>query len=62
MPPGVKLPAAVIQEFETWIVSGAVDPRGGGAVPTQRAVDLVQGRTFWEFPADSIVCRARRQT
>ncbi len=29
MPPGGKLPDAVIADFETWIAMGAPDPRGG---------------------------------
>jgi hypothetical protein len=52
MPPSGKLPEQVVADFESWIRSGAPDPRtekpaGGGVAPTP--VDLKKGREFWAF-------------
>ena len=52
MPPKVKLPDAVIADFESWVKMGAPDPRNG----TKRAaahssVDLGKAREFWAFKA-----------
>jgi len=52
MPPAGKLPQPVIDAFETWIKSGAVDPRtdepmlSSGAL---RGMPLEEGRKWWAF-------------
>ncbi|MBH57783.1 MAG: hypothetical protein CMJ82_11420 [Planctomycetaceae bacterium] len=48
MPPSGKLPAAVIEDFRTWIEMGAVDPREGGIVQAT-AIDIEAGRDFWAY-------------
>ncbi|MEZ6128486.1 MAG: DUF1553 domain-containing protein [Planctomycetaceae bacterium] len=50
MPPAGKLPDHVIRDFETWVNSGAVDPRTA-AVPedAHRGIDIAAGREFWAF-------------
>src|SRR5579883_996532 len=47
MPPGVKLPDAVIADFQNWIKQGAVDPRTGKAV--SQSTDIAAGKRFWSF-------------
>jgi hypothetical protein len=58
MPPRAKLPASVIQDFETWVKMGAPDPRTGEAAggdakadlaAWKRRIDLDEGRRFWAF-------------
>ncbi len=51
MPPQQKLPESVIQDFETWIASGAVDPRKESVKRPLKpeGIDLVRGRQFWSF-------------
>lgn len=49
MPPDRKLPETVIQDFETWIRDGAVDPRKKGQVLQRAQIDLSKGREFWSF-------------
>ncbi len=49
MPPQQKLPSKVIQDFETWIANGAVDPREGKAGGTASRIDIEAGRRFWSF-------------
>lgn len=50
MPPDNKLSAATIADFETWIKSGAPDPRDGPAASaTQAKIDIESGRKFWSF-------------
>ncbi len=51
MPPKkAKLPDAVIADFETWIKSGAADPREVSVKAAERApVDVVSGRKFWSY-------------
>jgi len=49
MPPKGKLPASVIQDFETWIGMGAPDPRDAEEPPAVRTIDLTQGRKHWAF-------------
>ncbi len=51
MPPKKpKLPDAVIADFETWIKSGAADPRESAAKVAERPpVDLEEGRKFWSY-------------
>jgi hypothetical protein len=50
MPPSGKLPDHVIEDFEKWIASGAVDPRTAvGQLPVRSRVDLEEGRKFWAF-------------
>lgn len=50
MPPGKKLPEAVIADFEAWIKMGAPDPRDGVAAGGgKRVIDLEEGRKFWAF-------------
>jgi hypothetical protein len=52
MPPGGRLPAAVIADFAEWIRQGAPDPREQ-ASPTGRAgptgMTVEEGRRFWSF-------------
>jgi len=52
MPPGGKLPAEVIADFERWISRGAADPRDGSGLPAAAApitIDFAKGRQFWSF-------------
>ena len=50
MPPGGKLPADVIADFERWIKHGAPDPReGSGAPAPAKLIDFAAGRQFWSF-------------
>lgn len=49
MPPQGKLPENVIQDFEAWIAMGAPDPREATVVPTERVIDLDEGRRHWAF-------------
>ena len=50
MPPGRKLPAAVIADFEAWIGMGAPDPRTGeAAFAKKKGMSLEEGRRFWSF-------------
>jgi hypothetical protein len=51
MPPKkAKLPDSVISDVETWIQSGAADPRESAAKVADRPpVDLKSGREFWSF-------------
>ena len=48
MPPGGKLPDAVIEDFATWIKQGAVDPRDGAA-SVQKRIDFQAAKRFWAF-------------
>jgi hypothetical protein len=47
MPPKKKLPAAVVADFEAWILRGAADPRD--AIPPTRGDDLQAARKHWAF-------------
>ena len=49
MPPAGKLPNGVIDDFEHWIVDGAVDPRVQMIAKVKRNVDLTAGRKHWAF-------------
>src|SRR5262245_40558121 len=53
MPPAGKLPDSVIADFEAWIARGAFDPRvdpAGGAAPgSTRALSVEDGRRWWAF-------------
>ena len=53
MPPDRRLPAQVIDDFETWVKQGAFDPRPPlNETPTTTPannIDLDQGRQFWAF-------------
>ncbi len=48
MPPKGKLDESVIADFETWIQSGAADPRDGEAIAAT-AIDIETRRSFWSF-------------
>ncbi len=48
MPPGGKLPAAVIEDFKQWIRGGAVDPRAGTA-PVSQGIDWQKAARHWAF-------------
>jgi hypothetical protein len=48
MPPGGKLPGAILADFETWVRMGAADPRDGRAAAGRR-IDLEAGKQFWSF-------------
>jgi hypothetical protein len=49
MPPGKKLPAAVIRDFETWVKLGAPDPRDGSAASPSASIDWKKARDHWAF-------------
>ncbi len=49
MPPEEKLPDRVIVDFETWIRSGAHDPRDGKSAMIRREIDFERAREFWSF-------------
>jgi len=52
MPPDKKLSAAQIADLETWIRSGAADPRNadpGSAPRPKYGMSLEDGRKFWSF-------------
>jgi hypothetical protein len=54
MPPKNPLPAAVIEDFKTWIEMGAPDPRVKTGVVVHSKVtaeDVAKGRDFWSFQA-----------
>src|SRR5262249_41803648 len=48
MPPGGKLPGAVLADFEAWVRAGAADPRDG-KLATSRRIDIEAGKQFWSF-------------
>ncbi|MFP6762707.1 MAG: DUF1549 domain-containing protein, partial [Planctomycetaceae bacterium] len=48
MPPGKKLPAAVIADFQRWVKTGAPDPRGG-VVPVSGLRIEDRARLHWAF-------------
>jgi len=48
MPPSGKLPDAVVKDFETWIASGAADPRTD-MVAKASTIDIEKGKQFWSF-------------
>jgi len=51
MPPGKKLPAETIADFERWISRGAVDPRiaAKSNLPEKKEIDWAAARKFWSF-------------
>jgi hypothetical protein len=51
MPPGGKLPDAVIADFEQWIADGAKDPRedAPAAEAKPAGINFAKGRTWWAF-------------
>ncbi|HUG69600.1 MAG TPA: PSD1 and planctomycete cytochrome C domain-containing protein [Pirellulaceae bacterium] len=50
MPPDGKLPESVVADFETWIKSGAHDPRDAPTgEPPSAAIDWDEARRFWAF-------------
>ena len=50
MPPDGKLPDSVVADFETWIKSGAHDPRDTPTRETAHAeIDWDEARRFWAF-------------
>lgn len=49
MPPRGKLPDAVIEDFATWIESGATDPRVSKQPLEKASLDIQQFRDFWSF-------------
>ncbi len=52
MPPSGKLSDAVIADFETWIRSGAADPRDAVVnhpASAESGIDIAAGRKFWAF-------------
>ncbi|MBM83251.1 MAG: hypothetical protein CMJ78_22040, partial [Planctomycetaceae bacterium] len=49
MPPKGKLPKNIIADFETWIRSGAADPRSGKSTPTNAGINYEAGSKFWAF-------------
>ena len=51
MPPGEKLPAEQIKDFEAWVKMGATDPRVGqtSAQTAWQSYDFNEARKFWSF-------------
>jgi len=49
MPPGGKLPEAVIADFEKWVAMGAPDPRDTVTVSKAPAINWEIARKFWAF-------------
>lgn len=51
MPPGKKLPAETIADFERWVARGAVDPRVAAtlAAPAKKEIDWTEARKYWSF-------------
>ena len=49
MPPDGRLSKKVVQDFESWIRDGAVDPRDGGNPTTAEQMDVEAAKTFWSF-------------
>ena len=49
MPPEGKLPEAAIRVLETWVQSGAFDPRVGDATVPRKGIDLEAGRSHWSY-------------
>lgn len=51
MPPGKKLPAETIADFERWVSRGAVDPRVAAKsnLPEKKEIDWTTARKFWSF-------------
>jgi hypothetical protein len=50
MPPGGRLPDAVIADFEKWIDMGAPDPRDEPAArQEERTIDVAAGREHWSY-------------
>lgn len=49
MPPAGQLSDEIIKDFETWIASGAYDPRQGDASIRKPGWDLDAAREFWSF-------------
>jgi hypothetical protein len=50
MPPGGKLPDAVIADFQDWIRRGAPDPRASlAATLPSKPMDLEAAKRFWSF-------------
>lgn len=49
MPPKKPLPAAIVDDFKTWITMGAPDPRDGKPSVIKHEIDIEKGRQFWSF-------------
>jgi Protein of unknown function (DUF1553)/Protein of unknown function (DUF1549)/Planctomycete cytochrome C len=49
MPPKGKLPDAVIADFETWVKSGAPDPRTAPGTRKPTGMSIEEGRKFWAY-------------
>jgi hypothetical protein len=49
MPPKDKMPADVIQKFQTWLEMGAPDPRGRAKMVVESKVDIDDGRKHWAY-------------
>ena len=50
MPPKGKLPQTTIDDFRSWILMGAPDPRVAAINPTvASAIDIEAGRKFWAY-------------
>ena len=49
MPPGAKLSSDVVADFETWIKSGAADPREGKLQAAAPAYDYEKARQHWSY-------------
>ncbi len=49
MPPDGQLPERIIQDFQTWVMMGAPDPREGKSNLIKRTIDFDEARNFWAF-------------
>ncbi len=49
MPPKGKLDQLIISNFETWIQTGAADPRTGQSMVAPAVMDVESRRSFWSF-------------
>jgi hypothetical protein len=57
MPPNKKLPSSILADFQTWIESGAPDPRTQQQSEIRSSItadDIEAGRHFWSFQKPQI--------
>lgn len=49
MPPSGKLPQNVIDDFTTWVKTGAAAPQGGPESAAREGINFEEAREFWSF-------------
>ncbi|MGB0581060.1 MAG: PSD1 and planctomycete cytochrome C domain-containing protein [Limisphaerales bacterium] len=49
MPPKDKMPAEIIEKFETWLKMGAPDPRGRAKMVVESKMDIEDGKKHWAY-------------